>query len=221
MPTEDMRVSLETKVYNYLEEKILTGEYPKGMQIVENNVCKETGVSRTPIREALHMLEKDGLVRLVQNKGAVVIGVSTQDLIDIYKIRMRIEGLAARMAAENMSDKEKEELNEIVELSEFYITKRDAADKLKELDTSFHKIIYKASGSRMIYNTLSEYHKYIKAYRKLSLSVKGRFEKSISEHREILDAILNGDAENADALMSKHVGLALENVLNAIELNNK
>jgi len=116
------------------------------------------------------------------------------------------------MAATKMTDEEKKTLAESVELAEFYIQKNDT-EKLKELDTSFHGAIYRASGSRILCKILSELHRNIKAYRKLSLTVPGRLEKSVEEHREITDAILRSDAEEADRLTSLHVERALANLL--------
>ena len=146
--------------------------------------------------------------------------MTEHDLIDIYKIRIRLEGLAAAMAAEKMTDDEKKSLSESVELAEFYIKKNDA-EKLKELDTSFHAAIYQASGSRILCKILSELHRNIKAYRKLSLTVPGRLEKSVEEHREITDAILRSDATEADKLTSLHVERALANLLIATKADDK
>lgn len=199
-------------VYESLEEKILSGEYKIGEQITENRISTELGVSRTPVREALMMLEKDGLVDLIPNKGAVVRGVSTDDLIDIYNIRKRLEGLAASLAARRIDEKGVEELSEIVELSEFFISKNDA-EKLKKLDSDFHARIYFYSGSRMLEKVLSDLHRSIGSYRKKSLENPGRLEKSVKEHRTILEAIKAGDAEKADELASLHVGAALDNLL--------
>ena len=88
------------------------------------------------------------------NRGAVVIGIGTEELVDIYKIRMRLEGLASAEATRRISDEDKQRLREAVELSEFYITKKDA-EHLKELDSEFHNVIYKASGNRLLCKTLS------------------------------------------------------------------
>ena len=129
--------SLEEKVYLTLEEAILTGEYKRGDALTEMSLCKRLGVSRTPVRSALHRLSEEGLIEIEPNRGAVVIGVSDDDLVDTYKIRMRLEGLASAMAAERMTDEETKSLEETVELSEFYLGKGDV-DKLKELDSTFH-----------------------------------------------------------------------------------
>ncbi len=208
--------SLEDMVYSRLEEEILSGELKRGTSLGEIALAKRLGVSRTPIRSALHRLAEEGLVEIVANKGAAVIGINADDLIDIYRIRERLEGLASSLAAKRITESELEKLAEAVDLAEFYI-KRSDTEHIKELDTVFHSIIYQASGSRFLSRTLSELHRKIKSYRKRSLAVPGRLEKSEAEHREILEAIKEGNAELADRLTSNHVKRALDNMLVAIE----
>ena len=209
--------SLEEQVFNSLEEEILTGKLKKGDTLAEISLSKRLGVSRTPLRAALHRLAEEGLIEITPNRGTVVIGVGKEELIDIYKIRMRLEGLASREAAMKISDEDKKKLRDSVELSEFYIGKQDT-EHLKELDSEFHNIIYRASGNRLLYKTLSELHRNIKAYRKLSLAVPERLEKSVTEHREILSAIEAGDADTADALTFRHIEAALDNLLTAAKI---
>ncbi len=212
MIVDNFAKSLEESVYYKLEEEILGGELRVGDTLTEISLSKRLGVSRTPLRGALHRLAEEGLIEIIPNRGAVVIGVTSEDLVDIYKIRMRLEGLASREAALRISDEDKRRLADSVELSEFYIRKRDA-EHLKELDSEFHNIIYKASGNRLLSKTLSELHRNIKAYRKLSLSVPERLDKSVKEHREILSAIERGDADEADRLTLAHIEAALDNLI--------
>ena len=211
--------SLEQKVYLSLENEILGGGYTRGEALTEMSLCKKLGVSRTPVRSALHRLCEEGLVEMSPNRGAVVVGITEEDLTDAYKIRMRLEGLASAMAAERITDEEKKKLKDTVELSEFYLAKGDA-ENLKELDTSFHRIIYKASGNRTLCKILSELHRNIRSYRKLSLNVSGRLERSIEEHREICCAITAGDSKKAEELTSLHINRAMENTIIALK-NNK
>jgi DNA-binding GntR family transcriptional regulator len=208
--------SLEEQVTATLEEEILTGKLAAGTALTEQSLSTRLRVSRTPIRAALHTIAEEGLIDLVPNRGAVVIGVTREDLVDIYNIRMRLEGLASATAARRISEDDLTKLRESVELAEFYIQKNDT-EHLKELDTAFHSIIYRASGNRMLCKTLSELHRNITSYRKLSLAVPGRLEKSVREHREILEAIEAGDAEMADRLTSAHIAAALDNMLAATE----
>ena len=216
MIVDSRSASLEEKVFATLEEEILSGELKKGESLTEIALSKRLGVSRTPIRGALHRLKEDGLVDIIPNRGAVVLGIDKDDLVDIYKVRNRLEGLASASAAKMITKEALDELRESVELSEFYISRGDT-EKVKELDTTFHQLIYKASGNRQLESILTELHRKIKTYRKLSLSVSGRVEHSISEHREILHAIENGDSNLADSLTARHIERALENLIAALD----
>ena len=219
MKTEKKFLSLEEQVFAELEEEILTGKLERGASLGEIALSERLGVSRTPIRSAIRRLAEDGLVEIIANKGAVVVGVTKEDLIDIYRIRVRLEGLASSLAAEKIDEEGLRAVRESVELSEFYFKAfcgKDT-DRLKELDSQFHETIYKATGNRLLCKTLSELHRKIKVYRELSLSVPGRLESSIVEHREILKAIEAGDSKEADRLTSLHIERALENLLAAFE----
>ena len=211
MIVNETALSLEEKVYKLLEDEILSGRLKSGEVMREQALSAKLDVSRTPIRSALHRLAEEGLIKISANRGATVVGVTSEDVTDIYLIRERLEGLASRLAAERMTDAEKAELKDSVELAEFYISRNDA-EHLREQDTEFHRIIYNASGNRLLCKVLSDLHKNIKAYRKTSLQVKGRVEKSVAEHREILEAILAKDSEEADRLTSLHIQNSMKNI---------
>ncbi len=208
--------SLEAKVYSELQDAILSGVFQKGEALTEISLSEKLGVSRTPVRGALGRLSEEGLVKIMPNRGAVVVGITKEDIIDIYRIRMRLEGLASAMAAEKINDDDKKALADNLDLFEFYMQKHDT-EHSKDLDTLFHQIIYQASGSRMIEKILSDLHRNTKGYRKISLTIPGRLERSAEEHREILSAILAGNAEEADRLTSLHVEHAMANMLIALE----
>lgn len=208
--------SLEEKVYDELSESILSAKFKKGDALTETMLSKMLGTSRTPIRSALHRLAEEGLVEIVPNRGAVVIGITEDDLVDIYHIRMRLEGLACALAAKKIREEEKKKLQENVELSEFYINKKDT-EHLKELDTDFHRTIYHAAESPTLERILTDLHRNTKAYRKLSLAVPGRLKKTAEEHKDILEAILAGDAAGAESLTAHHIEHALNNMLNILK----
>ena len=203
--------SLRIRVFNAIENAILDGEYKDGDSLNELRLSKELGISRTPVREALMQLELEGLVRRVPNKGAVVVGVTEKDIHDIYEIRIRIEGLAARLCAENITEEELLALEQIVDLQEFYLLKNDT-EQIWKLDGDFHKIIYDASRSRPLRFTLSNFHNYIKKARDISVQTEGRAEKTVAEHRAILDAIKAHNSELAEQLTAKHISNAEDNL---------
>ncbi len=194
-----------------IENDILNGRYKPGESLNESKVASELNVSRTPVREAIRQLELEGLIAYIPNKGAIVKGMSSEDIRDIYDIRIKIEGLAAKRAASNITPAQLRELREVVEFEEFYTNKGDAAQILK-LDTRFHEIIFKASGSRLLNRTLTSFHHYIQRARSLSLMDKERAKQALEEHRSIMKAIEIGDREKAESLMAQHIMNASENI---------
>jgi DNA-binding GntR family transcriptional regulator len=176
--------TLRRKVFSLLVEAVLNGKYKPGQCLVESKLAAELGVSRTPVREALTQLEHEGLVQLIPNKGALVTGITHKDIQDIYTIRMMIEGLAARWAAEHIEEEELKELQEAIELEEFYTLKNDI-EHLIQLDSRFHQIMYRASKSKPLMYMLRTFHQYIQHARSLSLETPGRAYKALQEHKLI------------------------------------
>ena len=207
--------ALENAVYAAIEEKILTGVFRPGEALTEARVSQETGASRTPVREALHHLEQDGLIRALPNRTAVVVGITRRDLADIYEIRRRIEGLASRRAAEHITEEAASRLLEIVEMQEFFLSR--GADKLKELDHEFHDAVYALCDSRILVTNLSRLHRQTGFFRRRSLFAEGRAESSVAEHRAIAEAIARGDGDAAEALTVSHIENAYFNLLKVLE----
>lgn len=204
-------VSLRYKVFKYIKAQIINGHYKPGDNLVESKMADELGVSRTPIREAIRLLELEGLVETTPNKGAVVLGISNKDVEDIFAIRELIEGLAARWAAERMSVVDKKEMQKIIDLMDFYYQKGDL-DELAELDNKFHQIIYEASGSKILNLTLGNLHQYVQMARLESLKVPHRVEQTMLEHHAIMESFLESDPEKAEKALSQHVKNACINI---------
>lgn len=204
-------VSLRNKVFKYIKAQIINGNYSPGESLVESKLAEDLGVSRTPIREAIRLLELEGLVETTPNKGAVVLGITRKDVEDIYAIRQLVEGLAARWAAENITEHDKKEMQKILDLMEFY-AQRGNIDEVADLDNEFHHAIYKASGSKILNLTLSNLHQYVQLARLESLKIPNRPEKTIAEHRAILDSFQAGDPDRAEAAVTEHVRQAYINI---------
>lgn len=202
---------LGERVFEILRNDILEGKYKPGESLVETKLSEKLGVSRTPIRDAIRQLGSEGLVKIVPNRGAVVKGISSQDIKDIYKIRMLIEGMAAKRAAENITAEELDELRETVELEGFYTERKDV-EHLTKLDTKFHDILFRASNSQPLTHMLSTFHHYLQKARSASMSVPGRALKVYGEHKAIFDAIEEGDADKAEMLTTKHITNASINI---------
>ncbi len=211
--------NLTSVVYEKLKDDILRGKYQKGTALAENTVAEQLSVSRTPVREALRLLEISGLVSIKPNKGAVVEGISIDDIKDIYEIRSLIEGLAAKKAAEQATEQDVERLSEIIDLTEFYFEKGHY-DKLQTMDGRFHNAVYELCGGRMLNHILTDLHSYVLRFRKMSIIKEDRVRETLKEHRLIMDAIANHNGEKASELMTLHVKNALISILKIIEQEN-
>lgn len=206
-------VSIADQIFEKLEHDILTGVYERDELLTEIRLSEELGVSRTPVREALSRLGQEHIVEIT-TKGAKVVGISEQDLVDIYEIRYRIECLAARRAAENKKNDPQglKELKEYLDLQEFYTNKEDR-DHINEADSGFHEALYLLSGSSTLVNTLGPLHRRIVKYRRVSVETQVRARASLEEHRAIYEAIANGDGELAENLMREHILKARNSIL--------
>ena len=205
--------TLRGKVFEKIRNDILKGRYKKGDELVECTIGKELGVSRTPVREAIRQLELEGLVQLIPNKGAFVTGISVKDVMDMYQIRARLEGLCAAMAAEKITREQEEGMEEAIVLSDYHAD-RGNYDQVCQQDGRFHQLLYEASGSRILAHTLSDFHEYLQRVRMASVRNRMRVRPSNSEHREILDAIKNHEAEKAEQAACRHIFNTIENLKN-------
>lgn len=196
--------SLTTLIFEKIREDVLNDVYKSGEKIIEAKVAEEMGVSRTPVREALKQLELDGLVENIPNRGVIVKGVTRGDIDDIYEMRVAIEGIAAKWSVERMSDETLLHLKEIYELMEFYTVKKDI-DKIFELNTKFHEVIYKSACSRYLEHVLSDFQQFIKSTRKRSLETEGRMEEALDEHRAVLEAFIVRDVDRAVEALVTHI----------------
>lgn len=197
-------------VFERLESDILTGVYKRGTVLTETELSKSLNVSRTPIREAIRRLEQEHLIKET-SKGSVVVGVSEQDILDIYDIRIKIEGVATRLCAENATEEIIKEMGDIIDLQEFY-SKKGEAEKVKSADSRFHELIYKNSGSEIYEYILLSLHSKVQLTRKNSMQESERSLEALKEHKEIYLAIKERNGELAEKLMVKHVTNAKSNI---------
>ncbi|MBQ9785212.1 MAG: GntR family transcriptional regulator [Clostridia bacterium] len=209
---EHKTISLAEQVFERLESDILTGVYQRGDVLTEMKLVSDLGVSRTPVREALRRLEQEHIIEIT-TRGILILGVTEQDLTDIFAIRMKIEGMASYATTKRITPEELAELRETLELQEFYVTKRDP-DKIKTMDSKFHQLIYRFCGSTVLYDTLMPLHKKVQKYRRASVEDNSRAQQSAREHRAIYEAIAAGDAELAEKYTTEHIVNANNHILN-------
>ncbi|SMB98682.1 transcriptional regulator, GntR family [Thermanaeromonas toyohensis ToBE] len=192
------------EVYRVLREAILTGKLQPGQRMVERNLARQLGVSRTPVREAIRKLELEGLVEHVPRRGVVVARISKREAWEIYSIRAVLEGLAARLAAEKITPKQLEKLEELVRGMEEARMRRDLKE-LERLHMEYNELIYQAAESPRLHQMISSLVDYIVGFTKVGYAVPGRTHAATREHRELLEALKAGDADRAERLARQHI----------------
>ena len=195
--------SLADQVFEKLENDIIQGIYPRGEVLTELKLVEQLGVSRTPIREALRRLEQERLIEDT-GKGSRVLGITMEDLEDIMNIRQRIEGLAAYYAAKNLTDEGLKELAHIVDLQEFYFSKRDK-EHLRQVDDAFHDMICELSRRSVISDTLIPLMRKTRRYRRVAIDNWERTTITMNEHKAIFRAIAERNADLAQELATTHI----------------
>ncbi|MBR0041201.1 MAG: GntR family transcriptional regulator [Oscillospiraceae bacterium] len=202
---EHRSISISDQIFEKLERDILSGKYARGELLSEQRLSAELGVSRTPVREAIRRLEQEKLMEDAP-RGMIVVGISREDMMDMYEIRLQLEGPMARRAALNISDEQLQQMRDTLDLQNYYCERQrsDSSDQIKNLDSRFHELLYSAGGSRAFYDVLSRLHKKITKFRMASISRQSRAMESIREHEAIYAALAAHDPDRAEEAALLH-----------------
>jgi DNA-binding GntR family transcriptional regulator len=206
--------TLADHVLRLIQSAIVKGDIAPGSKISEPELARAYGISRGPLREALHRLEGQKLLVRVPHAGARVVSLSRQELSELYQIRESLEGMACRLAAERMAPEQVEELRGVLREHE-----RDAAFQAgrgyyqQEGDYDFHYRIVQGSGNRMLIRLLcDELYQLARMYRIQYSATPDRPARAFAEHHRILDAIADGDGELSEILMRRHIHASRLNI---------
>lgn len=212
------RKPLRMEVYSLLRQSIVTGRLKPGQRVTEIDLVNHLGVSRTPIREALMHLEKEGLITMDPGRGAVVSDISKFDLDEIYPIVGALEGLAARLAVANLTDQDIQKLKELnMQLKKS--AKNEEVSTYMQLNGEFHQLYIDKSSNQRLSNLLSTYKEQIYRFRLFSLSMPNRMKLSVKEHADLVEAFRRRDANLVERLVRQHVEHgreSLEGVLQSV-----
>lgn len=194
--------TLREKILETIRESILSGKLRPGEKVAEPELAERFGISRTPIREAFRQLESEGYLTVIPRKGAVVTALSERDVEEFYSIKSILEGYAARMAAERLSEKDIERLETINERLAALAREGDVKTFFR-VHNEFHDLFIRAAGNDKLFELISQLVLKFNRLRMASLALPGRMEISVQEHKKILDAFRRHDAEQADNLVRK------------------
>jgi len=191
--------------YDQLRNRIVSGDFAPGMHLVETSLAETLGVSRTPIREALSRLEQDGLVER-GSRGLQVRHRSPAEILEIYEVRIVLEGTAARAAAERYTEVDRIRIQG--HLARLEAHQGAEPGVLAATNREFHRSIWHASHNRTLVDMLERLSIHLFRYPFTTYQVPGRAETSLVEHRQLAEAILSRDGEAAARLASHHMTVA-------------
>lgn len=195
---------LRDLVYDELKMKIMMGLITPGTRMMEVELAEEMGVSRTPVREAIRKLEKEGLISIEPRRGAYASSLTSQDMVDILEVRQNMEGLAAELATIRFTDQQRQEL---LEVSEAFNQAVEAGDteQMIAIDTHFHHLIVEGTGNKLLAVMVGQLQDMVLRFRYLYYDDFRRAEKMPEEHKQIVDAIISGDPLKARNAADNHI----------------
>ncbi len=196
--------TIRKKVHKHLREQILSGEIGPNERLVETKIAKEIGTSRTPVREALHSLEQEGLIESIPRIGYKVKVISDHEAIEIWEIRSAIETLAITWAYENAREKLITELKKNIALSEKSIG-REELRHFVDLDAQFHETIARLSGGKRLLELAQSLRRHALHYRIRSINLPGTALRAIDGHKKILQAIEEKNREALTLAIREHL----------------
>lgn len=199
---------IRDKVYSYIKNAILRGEYKAGDRLVERNLAEKLQISRTPIREALFRLESQRFVTTVPRKGVIVNEISQDELLEVFSILGSLETLAVRMAAQKIDEAMIAEFDDLIdEIRKAQANGREAemSDDFAEINLRYNDLIGKAAKNIRLHEMLTELRDYVRAFSNVSAAVPGRAMEALKEHLDILLSIRNGEADLAETYAKIHL----------------
>ena len=192
------------KVADMLRDLIMTGKLNEGDKINENELCETLGISKTPLREALRVLSVEGLIRLVPHRGSFVTKPTFEEIAEMFDVMSLLEGFCAREACKKMTSKDFDRLEKLHAKLEENSVKHDQEGYIR-INNQYHSLVQKIAGNRTLNQIVDGLRKKILLYRFQSLNLAERFEHSIREHRDLLEAFRQRDHTRSETLMKKHL----------------
>ncbi len=204
-------ISLKDIAYDAIKDAILSVKLRPGTSLVETQLAEELGISKTPVRAALEELEREGFVTRVLFKGTCVTEVTIKDLTEVFQLRAVLEGLAARLATALFSPHELDQIEYNLTAAEAALAEGDLI-RCSELGKGLHDAIIDKVNSQRIALIIRNLDDHVQRFRALSDQISGRLNKSVKEHRRVLDALRQQDQDAAEQAMRNHLHSVLQDL---------
>ncbi|OGP65134.1 MAG: hypothetical protein A2170_05680 [Deltaproteobacteria bacterium RBG_13_53_10] len=210
------RKSLREEVYDSLRKSILHGKLKAGQRLIEEQLAHQIGISRTPVREAFHKLEKDDLVMRLPKGGFAVREFTKADVEEIFGIRCALESYAAYLATIHITPDKISALEKKMEELQKALEGRDT-NKVVQLNTEFHNLLYKACRSKKLSDMINNYSDYFYRYRAAFPYNENNFKYTVDDHRNMLEAMKKKNPRVVEKLVRTHLEKTKELVLQAVD----
>lgn len=210
---------LRDVVFNTLRQAILKGELEPGERLMEIQLAKRLGVSRTPIREAIRKLELEGLVTMVPRKGAEVAKITEKNLRDVLEVRKALEELAVQLACDRMTEGQLQELKDVLEEFKESIKTKEPTT-ITEVDVKFHDVIFMSTGNQRLIQILNNLREQMYRYRMEYIKDEKQHAALIKEHEEIIKGIEAKDKDGATETIRGHIDNQEVSIINVIKEND-
>jgi DNA-binding GntR family transcriptional regulator len=208
--------------YAVLREAIVTNTLKPGTRLRADDLAGQLGVSKTPVREALRKLQAESLVTMQPGNVLTVKSIGEQELLEIYYTREALEGMAARLAAQNATEEDLAALRHAYARHVLAAQEKDGGPVWRSTDEDFHLIIGRASKNPTLIQLLCEdFYQLVRFYRTQLVHIRGRGERTVAEHRRILEAIEDRDGDLAELQMRRHIAAARSQLTAALEQQHR
>jgi len=198
-------VPVRERAYEHLKTAILSGRFSPGERLTEEHLAKELGISRTPIREALHKLESEGLITPLASRGFVASQDSQEEVEELFEIRAVLEGYALRVIAGRIGDEALARLEESVAGAEGAL-RRNSLDEVFQWNTRFHDVLHEIIADKQrLYQQIVTMRQYVLRYRKNTLEYPDGGSRTVGGHRKILLALKLRDPDLCERVMREHI----------------
>ena len=208
----DAFLPLRDVVFQTLRQAILREDLAPGERLMEIPLANKLGVSRTPLREAIRMLEQEGLVVMIPRRGAQVAGISEKSLRDVLEVRKSLEKLAVELACERMTEEDMKEMNRAEEAFSAAVHEGDAL-RIAETDEQFHDVIYNSTGNTKLVQLLNNLREQMYRYRLEHIKDEKSRLSLLEEHQRMMAALRSRDVELAKKAAGEHIVNQENNVL--------
>ncbi|HEX9062256.1 MAG TPA: GntR family transcriptional regulator [Clostridia bacterium] len=207
---------LREVIFDSLREAIIVGELKPGERLMEVQLAEKMGVSRTPVREAIRMLELEGLVEMLPRKGAHVAELSIKDIVDVLEVRASLDGLATSLASVRITDDEIKVLKQIHSQFANYVEKDNLQGAIKK-DVEFHELIYRSSRNDRLIQIINNLRERVQRFRVIYLKDFMSSKELIKEHIGIIEAITGKDALASQKAAEMHIKNQEQAIISAVK----